>query len=173
MPHSAVGDSHATTSGVRHPPRRILRSVVFLLISTGALLIFIAFLGDWRREHNILAQLRKYAAKYSSRMGEGGALPLNLELDVPRDPRSRLIDAWLSPNETRILRGSSRAILAAWTIRLPRLLGPNGRGVILFENGSFDVKWVPLGQFDASLAEQSAQLRLLAPHPSPKIDSQP
>ncbi|MDO8630226.1 MAG: hypothetical protein Q7R41_07010, partial [Phycisphaerales bacterium] len=139
MPQKTVGKLDATTAPTptKRPP--LLRSVVLLLLSAGALLIFIALLGDWRREHNILAQLEAHAAEYTSRMSEGGAVPLNLELNDSRDPKSRLMDAWLSPGEARVLRGTDRRILAAWTVLIPRGLGAHGRGVIFFEHGRFNV----------------------------------
>jgi len=166
MPQKTVGKLDVTTAPTptKRPP--LLRSVVFLLLSAGVLLIFIALLGDWRREHNILAQLESHAAAYASRMSEGGVVPLNLELSDSRDPKSRLMDAWLSPDEARILRGADRRILAAWTVPLPRVLGADGRGVIFFEHGRFNVEWVPLKLFNALLADQTSEVRRLsaAPH---------
>lgn len=166
MPHKTLGKLDATTAPT--PPQRppLLRSVVLLLISAGALLIFIALLGDWRREHNILAQLEAHAAEYASRMSEGGVVPLNLELNISRDPKSRLMDAWLSPDEARILRGADRRILAAWTVPMLRVLGADGRGVIFFAHGRFNVEWVPLKQFDVLLAEQSAEVKRISSPPT-------
>jgi hypothetical protein len=166
MPQNTVGKLDATTvpTPTKSPP--LLRSVVFLLLSAGALLIFIALLGDWRREHNILAQVEAHAAEYATRMSEGGVVPLNLELNVSRDPKSRLMDAWLSPDEARMLRGADRRILAAWTVPMPRVLGADGRGVIFFELGRFNVEWVPLHQFDVLLAGQNAEVKRISSPPT-------
>jgi hypothetical protein len=165
MPQKTVGKLDATTAPTpaKRPP--LLRSVVLLLLSAGALLIFILLLGDWRREHNILAQLEAHAAEYASRMSEGGIVPLNLELDDSRDPKSRLMDAWLSRVEAQMLRGADRRILAAWTRPMLRVLGADGRGVIFFENGRFDVEWVPLKLFDSLLADQTSAIRRLSAAP--------
>ncbi len=142
-------------------PTKVFRSVVLLLVCAGVLLVFIALLGDWRREHNIRTRLDEHAAIYAARLGEGSTLPLNLELDVPRDPKSRLIEAWISPADAALLRGRPDPVLAAWTVPIVRVLGTDGRGVIMFEGGRFESKWLTLEAFEKTLAEQSRAVSTL------------
>ena len=161
MPQSTIGNPIPALQSVRPPRSTILRTLVFLLLSAGALLIFIALLGDWRRERNVLATLETYVLEYAERVGDGGALPLNLELDVPRDPRSRLIETWLPASQARVLRASKPPILAAWTIPIIRVLGTDGRGVIFLDLGRFRVEWVPLPRFDKLIADQTSETQRL------------
>ncbi len=151
-----------TLSPVRTSRSPILRTLVFLLLSAGALLVFIALLGDWRRERNVLASLDSYVVEYEGRVGDAGALPLNLELDVPGDPSSRLIETWLAAAQANVLRASPRPVLAAWTIPIIRVLGADGRGVIFFEQGQFRVEWVPLPRFDRLFADQASDIQSLS-----------
>ena len=75
----------AVTPPRRRPPVR--RSMVFLAIATIALVVFILILGDARRKRTALSRAAWYADTLSKQLGEGGTLPLNLELDVPPEQR--------------------------------------------------------------------------------------
>jgi len=141
--------------------RSPLRTLILLLLFTAALLVFIAWLGDWRRRHNIDTLMNTQVQAYSLLTTEGGLLPLNLQPTLSLDPPSRIIDAWLSSEEVRVLRGTDREVMVAWTIPLVRALGRNERAVIFFDHGKFDVRWLPLTQFDALFAEQIAQIKRL------------
>ena len=159
--------SFATTdSGLnsRMPRNRSpLRTLIPLLIFTLILLIFIAWLGDWRRRHNVQTLMTGQAQAYSSLTTDAGLLPLNLQPALPLDPPSRIINAWLGPDEARMLRGADHEVMVAWTVPLVRALGRNERAVIFFRQGRFEVRWLHLREFDALFAKQIAQIKQLAP----------
>ena len=143
--------------------RSLLRTLITLLLFTAVLLIFIAWLGDWRRRHNIDTQMNIQVQAYSSLTTDAGLLPLNLQPTLPLDPPSRIIDAWLSSDEARMLRGADHEVMVAWTIPLVRALGRNERAVIFFNRGTYNVRWLPLREFDALFARQIAEIKRLAP----------
>jgi len=134
-----------------------------LLILTAVLLVFIAWLGDWRRRHNVQTLMTRQATDYASLTTDAGLLPLNLSPSLPLDPPSRIVDAWLSPDDARTLRGTDHEVMVAWTFPLVRALGRNERAVIFFHQGRFEVRWLPLRQFDAQFAKQIAKVKHLAP----------
>lgn len=138
------------------PRRSPLRTLLYLAIFTGVLLIFIAWLGDWRRRHNIEVLIMSQVQAYSTLLTYSGTglLPLNLQPSLPLDPQSRLIESWLTPDEARILRDAEHEVMVAWTVPLVRALGPNERAVIFFHRGTFELRWVPLKQFDELYARQ-------------------
>ena len=143
--------------------RSPLRTLILLLLFTAALLVFIAWLGDWRRRHNIDTLMNIQVQAYSSLTTDAGLLPLNLQPSLRLDPPSRILDAWLSSDEARTLRGADHEVMVSWTIPLVRALGRNERAVIFFNRGTFDVRWLPLPQFDARFARQFAEIKRLAP----------
>jgi|CXWL01.1.fsa_nt_gi hypothetical protein len=143
--------------------RSPLRSLIPLLLFTAILLIFIAWLGDWRRRHNIDTLMNIQVQAYAALTTDAGLLPLNLQPSLPLDPPSRIIDAWLSPDEARTLRGADHEVMVAWTFPLVRALGRNERAVIFFNRGAYEVRWLPLPQFDALFAQHVAQIKRLAP----------
>lgn len=153
--------SALTSTIPRH--RSPLRMLLPLLVFTIVLLVFIAWLGDWRRRHNIDTLMNTQVEAYSALTTEAGLLPLNLQPTLPLNPSSRLIDGWLSPDDARVLRGAPHEVMVAWTIPLVRALGRNERAVIFFHGGTYDVRWLPLNQFDQLHAEQAARLTRTTP----------
>ncbi len=145
------------------PRRRSpLRVLTRLLAFTIVLLIFIAWVGDWRRRHNVDTLMNTQAAAYSSLTADAGLLPLNLQPSLPFDPASRLIEGWLSPDEARALRGADEEVMVAWTVPLVRALGSNERAVIYFKGGTFEVRWLSLTQFEGIRAKQEARITSLS-----------
>lgn len=133
-----------------------------LLIFTIVLLLFIAWVGDWRRRHNVDTLMNTQASAYSSLTAEADLLPLNLQPSLSLDPASRLIEGWLSPDEARILRGVSEEVMVAWTVPLVRALGRNERAIIVFNGGKFAVRWLSLNQFNENRGHQSARIAQLS-----------
>lgn len=143
--------------------RSPLRAVVPLLLLTGVLLVFIAWLGDWRRKHNIETLLNGQVQEYVKRTNDAGLLPLNLKPDMPLDPQSRLFEGWLTADEARVLRSSDQEVMVAWTVPLLRVLGRDERGVIYFHRKQFDVRWLPLAAFGELHAKQITQIKTAVP----------
>ena len=136
--------------------------VTRLLVLTIILLVFIAWVGDWRRRHNVETLMTAQASAYASLTADAGLLPLNLQPSPPLDPASRLIEGWLSPDEARVLRGVNEEVLVAWTVPLVRALGRNERAVIFFNRGKFEVRRLSLTQFNEVRAQQAARLATLS-----------
>lgn len=143
--------------------RSLLRTLISLVVFTVVLLVFIAWLGDWRRRHNIETLMSSQVQSYSSITTEAGVLPLNLKPSLPLDPPSRIIDTWLNPEEARMLRGADHEVMVAWTIPLVKALGRNERAVIFFDHGAYSVRWLPPREFDALFAKQIGELKRLGP----------
>ena len=152
------------SAAVRSARRRVLlfRSVLWLVLTTVALLVFILVLGDVRRKNNALAQVTAHAAVYSERVGKDGTVPLNLEVDLSTFLAGQQVKAfhieWLSRDDARLLRGSAQSIIVAHTVPLSQTLAPNGRAVVLFTDGKFDVTWMALSQFDAQWEAQQQEV---------------
>ena len=149
--------------GSSTPRRSPFRALLPLLLFTIVLLLFIAWLGDWRRQHNFHTQMSRQAADYAKLMGDAKVLPLNLNPSLPLDPARRIIDNWIAPDDARTLRDADHAVMAAWSVPLVRVLGRDERAVIFFHQGRFDVRWLDLREFDAQFARQIAKAKRLAP----------
>jgi hypothetical protein len=92
------------------------------------------------------------------RVGETGALPLNLELPNEHPPVVGRF-TWLSREHARLLRSVNGRIVAAWSGRVPRILVPDGRAVIIFEDGRFRVEWFSLKTFAQISGAQQATIQ--------------
>lgn len=138
--------------------RSPIQTFILLTLLAAVLLVFIAWLGDWRRRHNIDALMQAQTEVYASMTTDAGLLPLNLEPTLHSDPNTRLLDAWLTPDEARVLRGTDGEVMIAWTVPLVRALGRNERAVIFFQNGKYDVRWVPLEEFTRHYARQIEEI---------------
>ncbi len=134
------------------------------------MLVFILAQGDLRRRQRAMEQAKWHAATLAERTGPGGALPLNLEPAAAPRRRSPMFKIeWLDREEARLLRKRAEPYVAAQTVPLLQVLAPDGRAVILFQDGRFDVKWLTLSEFDARFAEQ--QRRIRRPDGEPLRDS--
>ncbi len=145
------------------PRKDVVRTAAVLCLAAAGLVAFILGLGDYRRQRNSLAQLRWHATNFERRIGEGGALPLNFEPEVPPEGRQKMIPLEsLDRQAAARLRGSDRPILVAQTVPILQVFGRNGRAVMTFNKGKFAVGWMTLPQFDALHAAQQELLRRLA-----------
>ncbi|UCC31725.1 MAG: hypothetical protein JSU86_05485, partial [Phycisphaerales bacterium] len=78
----------------------ILRSVIVLAVATIALLVFILAQGDVRRRQRAMEQAQWHANGLAKRVGEAGALPLNLEPEPAPGRRLEMFES-LSRQEAR------------------------------------------------------------------------
>jgi hypothetical protein len=144
------------------PRRRSpLQTLILLTILAAVLLVFIAWLGDWRRRHNIAELMRTQMESYMGLTTDAGLLPLNLKPPITQDAGSRLMDAWLTPDEARILRNTTDEVMVAWTVPLVRALGRRERAVIVFQTGRYDLLWLPPEDFNRRYARQVEMLQKL------------
>lgn len=147
------------TSSIQPVRRRSpIETLILLTLLAAVLLVFIAWLGDWRRRHNIDALMQAQTEVYASMTTDTGLLPLNLEPTLHSDPNTRPLEAWLTPDEARVLRGTDGEIMIAWTVPLVRALGRNERAVIFFQKGKYEVRWVPLEEFTRQYARQIEEI---------------
>ncbi|MGB2984336.1 MAG: hypothetical protein WBE26_00520 [Phycisphaerae bacterium] len=154
-PHDAVKLSRRRTP--------VSRSVIILVVGTVALFVFILVQGDLRRRQRAMEQAHLHAAALAKRVGEAGALPLNLELlPTPERKAKTYRVEQLSRQDARHLRKSGKRVIVAQTVPLPQVLTPDGRAVIFFEGGKFDVEWLTLPEFDELYAAQQDEIRRLA-----------
>ncbi len=158
----ATDDALPTTPPIRRHRVRFT-SLIILVVAALALLAFIGVLGDVRRQRNAVLQAERHAEVYAARAGETGTLPLNLEPAKAEPAGTKMISMeWLSADEARLLRKSAGRVIVAWTVAMVRALGQDGRAVIFFEDGRFDVEWVTLARFREIRAAQEAEIRRLA-----------
>lgn len=157
-----------------HPPARrsLGRSAAYLAMASLGLLLFILGLGDYRRQRNSLEQAKWHAAVYQRRLSDGSALPLNLEPEMPPEDAPPMIKwEFLDRDAARALRGGGEAIIAAHTAPVLQVLRRDGRAVVFFKDGRFEVRWVPLGLFETLSAAQRKRITdeavLLSPRSSP------
>ncbi|GAG12856.1 unnamed protein product, partial [marine sediment metagenome] len=98
-PHDAVKLSRRRTP--------VSRSVIILVVGTVALFVFILVQGDLRRRQRAMEQAHLHAAALAKRVGEAGALPLNLEpLPTPERKAKTYRVEQLSRRDARHLRKS-------------------------------------------------------------------
>lgn len=137
--------------------RSLLKSSIYLVLAFAGLISFILGLGDLRRQRYALEQARWHAANFQKRVGDGGLLPLNLEPPPPPSGASQMIALeWPDHAAASALREKSGRIIVARTVPITQILRRDGRAVIAFEKGRFDVQWLPLSATDPPLPAQSA-----------------
>ncbi len=156
----SVGEAAAGSSRRRVP---IYRSVMFLVVGTIALLVFILVQGDVRRRQRAMEQAKRHVATLAKRVGDAGALPLNLQPEpVPeRQPGMFRVEC-LARQDALYLRKSNRRGIIAQTTPVLQMLALDGRAVIFIENGRFDVNCLKLPEFDERFAAQRDDIRRLA-----------
>ena len=156
-----VDASTARRSSLRH-------RLAVLVIASLLLMLFILLLGDFRRRDNAVKEMARLAEVLRERLGEGARLPLNLELPSRASDRAENQRMeFLSRDDARVLRDRPEAVLAAWTALIRRAVLPEGRGVVLFEDGRFHVKWMQADEFDRVLERQQRLIREHAGGPPP------
>lgn len=163
MPDAVTTDSYGVGAGPRDRRRRIIRSVILLALCTAALLALILASGDFRRRQRAVDQMRWHASVLTGRIGPGGLLPLNLEpAHAPERLSGMFRIEWMTRDDARLLRASGKRCVAAQTVPLLQVLGPEGRAVLFFEDGTFEAQWMTLDQFDDYFAKQQEEIRRLA-----------
>lgn len=156
---ATVGAGPAASEPVRSRAP-IHRAAIVLVVCTIALLAFILVQGDSRRRHRAVEGLRRQVATLVERVGESGILPLNLGPNTgPRQQARASRVEWLTRQEARLLRRSAGRKIVAHTIPVRQVLSREGRAVIFFENGRFDVEWLTLAEFDECYAAQLNEIR--------------
>ena len=142
---------------------RLARSMLILALGSVLLIVFIVVAGDWRRKMRALDQCQWHAKTLASRMGPGGALPLNLEPTAAPGRQSPMFQLeWIDRKSTRLLRETDNRCLIAQTVPVPQWLGTAGRGVVFFEAGAVSAEWLTLAEFDKAAAAQASELLRLS-----------
>ncbi len=135
--------------------QRIIRSAIRLTAASACLIVFILFLGDLRRQERALNQCHWHASTLTSRLGPGNALPMNLEpIESPQRETGMLRLEWLDRDQVRALRDLNTRRIVAQTVPILQVVGRDGRGVIVFDDGQFEVTWMTLSEFDKAVAMQ-------------------
>lgn len=126
-----------------------------LVLAVLGLAAFILGLGDIRRQRYAMEQVRVHAAAFQRRVSESGTLPLNLEPETPPQGGEKLIPLeWLDRESAGRFRGLPGPVIVVQTVPVLRTLGPDGRAVVRFDQGRFEVGWMTLKQFDEAIAAQ-------------------
>lgn len=152
--------------------RSVLRSVLLLALCTIVLFVFILVQHDVRRRQRNMDDAFRCAGVLTGRIGEAGILPLNLEVASGGAPPVSEF-GYLLRRDAHILRASSRPIITAWTAPVSRVFAPDGRAVIFFTNGRFDVEWLTLAEFDRSYAAQQDEIQRLGTEANREVPSRP
>ena len=140
-------DSSPARTRTRKSP---LQSTAVLVIAFLGLVSFILGLGDFRRQRYAVEQARWHAANYQRRMAEGSLLPLNLEPETPPGGATQMIALeWLDRQAALAARQRRGRIIVAQTAPISQVIRRDGRAVIFFQDGRFDVAWLSLAQFNA------------------------
>ncbi len=160
MDSPATFGADSAASGPARSRTPIHRSAIVLAICTIALLAFILVQGDSRRRQRAIEQLKRQTATLLERVGENDILPLNLEPNTDPTQQSKTLRVeWLTRQDARLLRKSTGRKIVAQTIPVRQVLGREGRAVILFEKGRFDVEWMTLSEFDEQYTAQLDEIR--------------
>lgn len=140
---------------VARPSASIAGRVVVLVVATIGVLLAITAAADIRRHQQAMDQARWHAGVLSGRMGSPPVLPLNLEpANVPERLTQSLALESATSDEVLALRSFQGAAIASSTVPQHMRLAPDGRAVVLFENGLFRVEWMTLGVFQERLDAQ-------------------
>lgn len=161
----SLDHNEKTTETVRSQPRRmsINKMLIFILMGATALIVFNGYLGDMRRKQNALAQAEIHVDRYAKRLGDAKILPLNHELDVKDEQIAKMFRMeWLSSNDARILRHTDQPVVVAQTVTLPLFLSADGRAVIFFDKGQYNIQWLTLAEFDQVHATQNTEIARIA-----------
>ena len=70
---------------------------------------------------------------------------------------------WLPAESAVLMRRAEQRVIAAQTAPIRQDLDLDGRAVIFFQHGRFEVQWLAPSEFDAALTTQKAELRRLSP----------
>lgn len=152
-----------------HRPLALWKYLVFLGLGTIALLAYISLQRDIRLKRYSLEQANWYAAALTEKLGDSRSLPLNLEVVVPPEADRQMFDmVWLSREDARVLRHSSKPVIVGRSIHpFRRLLTPDGWMVVTFYNGCFTGQWMTRAEFEQAISEQKEELQRLASVPAP------
>lgn len=154
-----------TTEIVRTPtsPMSIHKMLIVILLGAAALILFNGYLGDVRRKQNALAQAELHADRYLMRMGDENILLLNFELDFEDKQIAKLFRMeWLPSNHARILRQTDQPVVVAQSVILPLFLSTDGRAVIFFDKGQYNVQWLTHAEFDQVQAAQQSEIERIS-----------
>lgn len=151
--HSASADLiSARRKGVR-------RSVFFLVVGLLALIVFIVVTGDVRNRGWALTYANEYAQQLQARVAADRLLPSDLSAALAGGQALKKMYRFehLTPDQALALRDARRAIIVAQTIPVARRLAPDGRAVVLYEQGVFRAEWMTLARFDDLWATQQVR----------------
>jgi hypothetical protein len=159
-PYSDMGVSEAQSGPIvenvaRKTTAALVGRAVVLCIATIAVLLAITAAADIRRHQQAMDQARWHAGELATRLGANRLLPLNLEpADVAERSTPAVAIESLAAGQVLALRQRRGAVIAAQTVPQHMRLAPDGRAVVLFEDGTFRVEWMTLDRFDDQMREQ-------------------
>lgn len=163
MPLDETLDSPSNAVKPSRPRTPILRTMIVLAVGTIVLFVLLLAGRDVRWRQRAVSHAEWHAATLAKRVGKTGALPRNLEpLSVPAGSPRTVDLEWLPRDQAHRLRGVGHRLVVAQTAAPPQLLAPDGRAVIFFENGRFEVEWLTLARFDELRAAQQDAIQDLA-----------
>jgi|GEM_PF-2368480 len=145
--------------------RRIIRSVVVLVVATGALVAFILVMGDLRRYKVAMGMVDLYVDQVSVRIRQQRELPIDLSLHADKvtdafSAASKNIE-WLTRDEAWLMRQSDGPVMTAWTKPVHRRFLEDGRAVVFFEDGALQSVWLTPAAFEEAEKKQAAELARL------------
>jgi hypothetical protein len=137
----------------------VRRSLWWRAITVVVLVVFVCFVGDYRRRHIAMSQMERYASALGAQIGTSGVVPLNVNPDDLLGADDQPIDMeTLSRDQVRCLRAKNQPILIAWSVCLTQVLGRNGRATVSYESGQAVPAWVTEDRFIERRKEQAALL---------------
>lgn len=138
--------------------------MVLLVLATGALIVFILLMGDFRRKSAALQRTRAHAAELEQRVGTGGVLPLELSARESADAASPSFRVEsLGRDQAYRLRHVDGPVLVAWTGVIRGDILPEGRAAVFFERGAFTSRWMDERGFVTFRERQTARVSSSAP----------
>lgn len=147
LPASLV--ERVTASKMRARRRWAVRTGMLLLVSG----ILLATLVIWQRDSETrsawLRTTSRSAAAIQAHFDQTGYLPANLPYASEFVPMT-----YASYADRFYAVNASRPVIIAMSGSLPLVLQPDGRTVIIFENGTVRTEWMSTGAFTTAYLEQ-------------------
>lgn len=134
----------------------IFRSLLGLFLGVAILFFFLAWHRDNNRRTRAILQAEAYVDSIRPRAADTNALPLNFRPGDLLDPAAPEMTnmRWLPRDAALELRGKSGPHIVAFTGPITLFFAADGRAVVWFDKGDWNVEWLYLPEFKKDLKTQ-------------------
>lgn len=151
---AAALDSRVTTSRLRARRRWIIRGSVSLTLSAALLVLVVLLRRDQMTVDDCLRAMSRPMAALQAEVDSLGQLPA-----VIPDASSRIQLSYVSDLVREYAREATGPVIIASSATLPLVLGSDGNGVLIYEDGKIRCEWWSRVRFVREWHAQSARIR--------------